>query len=221
MRLFRIDSPFNEAMTKVFDLIALNLAFLLCCLPVVTIGASCTALHTMTMKVAAGDEPHIIKGFFKAFKDNFGQATLSWLLLLVVGGFLYADSLIAAQVGTGGWPMKLLLGICSILYLFVLLYIFQIQGRYRNTIRKNLQNALLMAVRQLPKTALLAATVILPILVAVYGTTAVFALCIVIFLVVGCSLIACIQDRIMVKIFAYYDAMAEDVEAQQDETLPE
>ncbi len=210
MKLFRIDSPFNEAMSRMFDLVALNLVFLLCCVPIVTIGASCTALHVVTMRLAAGDEPQVVKGFFRAFKSNFGQATLTWLLLLVAGGFLYVDSLIAAQMGTGGLPMKLLLGVFGILYLFILLYIFQIQGRYRNTVRRNLQNALLMAVRQLPKTVILAATVILPVLVAVYGPTAVFALCIVAFLVGGCSLIAWIQDRIMVKIFSYYDEMAED-----------
>ena len=218
-KLFRIDSPFTEAMTKMFDLIALNLVFLLCCLPIITIGASCTALHTIAMKIAAGYEPPILKSFFMAFKSNWKQATVTWFLLLAAGGFLYVDSLIAAQLGTGGLPMKLLLGFLSILYLFVLLYIFQIQGRYRNTIRKNLQNALLMAIRQLPKTILLAATVILPVLVSLYGPVSVFLICIVCFLVVGCSLIACIQDKIILKIFDYYDQLIEEsITEEEDDT---
>lgn len=209
-KLFRIDSPFTEAMTRMFDLIALNVVFLLCCLPIVTIGASCTALHTITLKIAKGGEPPIIKSFFRAFRDNWKQATLTWLLLMAAGGFLYIDSLIANQLGTGGLPMKILLGFLSILYLFVMLYIFQIQGRYQNTIRKNLQNALLMAIRQLPKTVLLAGTVILPVLVALYGPPSVFLICIVCFLLVGCSLIACIQNRIVIKIFEYYEQLAEE-----------
>ncbi len=215
-RIFRMDSPFTEAMTKLFDLIALNIIFLLCCLPVITIGASCTALHTMTMKIANGDDPSVIKGFFQALKSNFPQATLTWLLLLVGGGFLYVDSLIAAQVGTGGLLMRCLLGFFSILYLFVLLYIFQIQSRYSNTIRKNLQNALLMAIRQLPKTILLGATVILPLLLTLYGPTSVFLICIVCFLVIGCSLVACIQDRIVLKIFDYYDQIAGESFTEDD-----
>ena len=100
-RIFRMDSPFTEAMTKLFDMIALNIIFLICCLPVITVGASCTALHTITMKIAKGDDPSVIKEFFHALKSNFPQATLTWLLLLVGGGFLYGDSVIAAQVGTG------------------------------------------------------------------------------------------------------------------------
>ena len=168
-KLFRIDSPFMDAMTRLFDLVALNLIFLLCCLPIVTIGVSCTALHTVTLKMAAGSEPPVLKSFFGAFKDNWKQATLTWLLLLAAGGFLYVDLLIAAQGGAGGLLMKCVFGFFSILYLLILLYIFPIQSRYRNTIRMNLQNALLMAVRQLPKTICLAATVILPVLVALYG----------------------------------------------------
>ncbi len=208
-RLFRIDSPFTEAMTRLFDLIALNVVFLLCCLPIVTIGASCTALHAVTLKIAVGDEPPILKSFFQAFRDNWKQAALTWLLLLAAGGFLYVDSLIANQLGTGGLLMKILLWFLSILYLFVMLYIFQIQGRYQNTLWKNLQNALLMAIRQLPKTVLLAGTVILPALAALYGPPSVFLICVVCFLLIGCSLIACIQDRIVIKIFEYYEQLAE------------
>ena len=209
-RIFRIDSPFCECMTKLFDLVALNLTFLLSCVPVVTIGAACTALHTVTLKIAGGGEPHAVKGFLQAFKENFKQATMIWLILLAVGGFLYVDTVIAFQLGTGGLPMKCLLGFLGILYLFVLLYIFQIQSRYNNTVRKNLQNALLMAIRQLPKTALLAATVVIPLSLTLYGATSVFLLCIICFLVIGCSLIACIQDKIILKIFKYYEEMGAD-----------
>lgn len=207
-KLFRIDSPFMDAMTKLFDLVALNLIFLLCCLPVVTIGASCTALHAVTLKMAAGNDPPILKSFFLAFRDNWRQATLTWLLLLAAGGFLYVDLLISAQGGAGGLLMKCVFGFFSILYLLVLLYIFPIQSRYRNTIKMNLQNSLLMAIRQLPKTVLLAATVVLPVLAALYGPVPVFVICLVCFLVIGCSLIACIQDKIILNIFAYYDELA-------------
>ena len=209
-KLFRVDSPFMDAMSRLFDLVVLNLIFLLCCLPVVTIGASCTALHTVTLKLSAGSEPPILKTFFLAFKDNLKQATLTWLLLLAAGGFLYADLLIAGQGGAGGLVMKCIFGFFGILYLFVLLYIFPIQSRYNNTIKMNLQNALLMAIRQLPKTVLLATTVVLPVLVALYGPVSVFVICLVCFLVIGCSLVACIQGKILLNIFAYYDDLAEE-----------
>ena len=209
-RIFRIDSPFCEVMNKLFDLIALNLAFLMCCIPIITIGASCTALHTVAMKIAQGNDPHAVKGFLRAFRENFRQASVTWLLLLVSGGFLYVDAVIASQLGTGGFLMRCLLGFLGILYLFVLLYIFPLQSRYNNTIRKNLQNALLIAIRQLPKTILLAATIILPLLAMMYGPVPVFLSCLIGFLLIGCSLIACIQDRMIFNIFEHYEEMDSD-----------
>lgn len=203
--IFRIDSPFMRIMTKLFDMISLNLVLLLCCLPVITIGASCTALHTVVLKTAAGEEPYAVKSFFEAFRKNFKQSTVSWIIMLIAGILLYVDSLMATQMGTGGLFMKLLLGIASVLYFLVALYIFPIQARYDNTIHANLKNALLLAVRHFPKTILLAFTVIVPTGLLLYGSIEVFVLMIVFSLLVGASVIAGIQDRIIWKIFRNYE----------------
>lgn len=203
--IFRIDSPFMRFMTKLFDMIALNLVFLVCCLPVVTIGASCTALHTVVLKTAAGDEPYVVKSFFEAFRKNFRQSTAVWMIMLTAGIFLYVDSLMAAQMGTGGLVMKMILGIASVLCFLAALYIFPIQARYENTIRANFKNALLLAVRHFPKTVLLALTVIIPAGLVLYSPTEVFALMLIFLLLVGAVVIAGIQDRIIWKIFQSYE----------------
>ena len=203
--IFRIDSPFVQFMTKLFDMVALNIVFLICCIPIITIGASCTALHTMMLKIVGGEEPYIIKGFFKAFKENFVQSTISWIILFVAGGFLYIDSLMIVRMGTGGFAMKIILGIASVVYGFTLLYIFPIQARYKNTLRANYKNALLVAIRHLPKTILLAFSVIAPIVLTLYGATRIFLLMIVCFLLIGVSFITSVQDRIILKIFQQYD----------------
>lgn len=202
---FQIDSPFMRIMARLFDMISLNIVFLLCCLPVITIGASCTALHTVVLKTAAGVEPYVVKSFFEAFRKNFRQSTVSWIIMLIAGGFLYVDSLMAKHLGTGGLFMKLLLGIASILCFLGALYIFPIQARYDNTIHSNFKNALLLAVRHFPKTILLAFTVLVPAGLLLYGATEVFVLMIVFFLLTGASVIAGIQDRIIWKIFRNYE----------------
>ena len=203
--IFRIDSPFMRIMTKLFDMIALNLVFLTCCLPVITIGASCTALHTVVLKTAAGDEPYVIKSFFEAFRKNFRQSTVSWIIILTAGIFLYVDSLMAAHMGTGGMFMKLLLGTGSLFFFFAALYIFPIQARYENTIRANYKNALLLAVRHFPKTILLALTAAVPAGLLLYGTTEIFALMLLFFLLIGMSVIAGIQDKIIWNIFREHE----------------
>lgn len=203
--IFRIDSPFAQFMTKLFDMVVLNIIFLICCVPIVTIGVSCTALHTMMLKIVGGEEPYIIKGFFKAFQENFVQSTISWIILLVAGGFLYVDSMMIAQMGTGDFAMKIILGITSVVYIFILLYIFPIQARYKNTLCANYKNALLVAIRHLPKTVLLALSVIVPALLTLYGPTKIFLLMIICFLLIGISFITAVHDKIILKIFQQYD----------------
>lgn len=204
-KLFQIDNPFIQAMTKAFDLVMLNMVFLLCCLPVVTVGASCTALHSVTMKLAAGEEPYVVRHFWKAFLDNFKQATMTWLLLLAAGALLYTDFQFAAHGGTGGIVMQCVFGFLAILYLFVLLYIFPLQSRYQNTIWKNAGNALLIGIRQLPKTVLLAAVVAVPVLLALYGPVSFFFIWLVSIPVIFCSGVVYVHDRILLGIFAYYE----------------
>ena len=205
MNIFRIDSPFVQFMTKLFDMILLNLLFLICCIPIVTIGASCAALHTVTIKTVSGEEPYIFKGFFKAFKQNFIHSTITWIILFVAGAFLYVDSFMAARTGTGGLAMKMLLGIASTVYFFVFLYIFPIQARYKNTLRVDLKNALLVGIRHLPKTIFLAFTIIVPVILVLYGPTEIFLLMLICFLLTGASFLAAVQDKIVLIIFQQYD----------------
>ena len=69
-RLFNMDNKFFTVMGRVADLIMLNVVFLICCLPIVTIGASLTALHYVTLKMTRNEESYIIRSFFKSFKSE-------------------------------------------------------------------------------------------------------------------------------------------------------
>lgn len=77
MSFFNLDSPVMRFLTKVADLIILNILFLICCIPIVTIGAASTALYTVTMKSVRDEESYVIRSYFKAFKDNFKIGTFS------------------------------------------------------------------------------------------------------------------------------------------------
>ena len=98
-RLFNMDNKFFTVMGRVADLIMLNVVFLICCLPIVTIGASLTALHYVTLKMARNEESYIIRSFFKSFKQNFKQATVINLIMLAVAAILYMDLRIVGNIG--------------------------------------------------------------------------------------------------------------------------
>lgn len=204
--IFRYDSPVMQFMAKLFDMILLNLLFLVCCLPVVTVGASCTALHTVTLKYAAGDEVPVLSCFFSSFKKNFRQSTLMWLILFLAGGFLYVDSCMAAQLGTGGIAIKVVLAAASLVYSMVFLYLFPLQARYQNSIRASFRNAFLLAAAHFPKTLCMVCTVLLPLALLLYGTTEIFLLMVIFLLLVGCSVIAGIQARILYSIFCCHES---------------
>ena len=75
-RLFDLDSPLMRFLSGAADLAALNLLWLACCLPVVTIGPSCTALYYVARRIARREAPPVAKTFFRAFRANFRQSLL-------------------------------------------------------------------------------------------------------------------------------------------------
>lgn len=157
MRLFNLDSPLMQALNKVADLLWLNVLTLICCLPVVTIGASLTAMNYMALKIARNEECYITRGFFKSFKENFKQATLIWLILLVMIVVLTADFLIMNGGGETGFE-KVLWGVIMAVAVMVaatMLYVFPVLAKFDNTIYKTFKNAFLISLMQFPKTILM------------------------------------------------------------------
>ena len=85
MKKTNIDSPFYRAMGKIGDLVYANVLWLLCCLPIVTAGASTLGLFAVVNKMAAKEDYTIRTDFFKAFRRDFKQSTALWLVVLVCG----------------------------------------------------------------------------------------------------------------------------------------
>lgn len=86
MKLFDYDGPLMRALVYLGELILLNLLFLLCCLPVITAGASAAAMYTVAFRNLDGKGGHVCRQFFSAFRANFKKATLQWLVMLAVAG---------------------------------------------------------------------------------------------------------------------------------------
>ena len=71
-------------LNKISDVMILNLITLVMCVPIITAGAALTAKDYMCYKLVKNEEGGILKGFFHSFKQNFKQATIIWLIMLVV-----------------------------------------------------------------------------------------------------------------------------------------
>lgn len=164
-RFLKYDGPLISFLSRIADLIILNLLFLLCCIPIVTIGAAWTALHSVAMKYVLDEyEPIVFRTFFKAFRQNFKQATSMWLLFLAAFGLLLFDIRVIWSVGNQIFlPVQFVVFVAFIVLLLIMMYAFPIQARFNNTIRQTLKNAFIMSILNFIRTLIMAIVYIAPI----------------------------------------------------------
>lgn len=147
MDFLKIDSPFMKFLGTMADLMILNMLTVLCCVPIVTAGASFTAMHYVLQKLVRGEENYVSRQFFHSFKENFVQSTIIWIGMVVVYGALFVDWRILRMQGDQfpGFLIILLYGAAVVIFLYTL-YIFPVLARYKNTIRGILKLAFSMTI---------------------------------------------------------------------------
>ena len=158
--MFSYDSKIFQLINKLCYSVWLNLLWLICSIPIITIGASTTALYYVSLKIVRNQEGNVTKQFFNAFKENFKKSTLIWLILLLFGIILGIDGYILYHIRFSNtlWTLcsSLLIAVCMI-YFILLLNIFPLLSRFDNKIPAMLKNALFIGIRYLFRTFLMAA----------------------------------------------------------------
>ena len=153
MKWLSIDSPLMQTLSKIADLMWLNILTIFCCIPIITIGASLTAMNYMTLKIVRDEETYITKGFFKSFIQNFRQSTIIWLGLLIVAAILGVDYfLVMDMTNTLGTVVGLAVGAAAVLVALIALYAFPVLAKFDNTTWQTVKNAFVMSLMQFPKT---------------------------------------------------------------------
>ena len=154
-KIFSMDSPFFRTMSLIGDLMLLNLMWILTSLPIITIGASTTALLYTGMKLAKGRDGYVIKNFWKSFRRNFWQATVIYLILVTTGaGIGYAGWYWMQQDGSVAQILAVGSVILLVIWLIDALFVFAVQAKFVNTVVNTMKNALIMGVQNLPLTLL-------------------------------------------------------------------
>lgn len=155
-RFFNMDNKFFTFMSRVADLIILNILCIVCCIPIVTIGPSISAMFYVTMKMVRNEESYIVRGFFKSFKQNLKQGIVINLIMLAAGVLLAIDiSICRGTAGTLGKVLIVLFMMILVVYLMLFMYIYPVLAKFYNTIKNIFTNMLLMSIRHLPYTALM------------------------------------------------------------------
>jgi uncharacterized membrane protein YesL len=162
--LFSADSDLMRGLTRLADVMILNFLFIVTSLPVVTLGASLTALNFTAMRIGTGECVSVSADYFRSFRRNFRQATLVALILLGLVAVLAAWYLVITTLEVGALAQFVLLAIWyvlafnfAIMSLFVFPYLASFDGRTRDVFR----NARLLSWKH-PLTSLAALAVVSP-----------------------------------------------------------
>lgn len=200
-KIFQQESMFTSVMTRIFDVVLLDILCVIFCIPVITAGASVTAMYYVMMKMVRNEEGGIVRSFWKAFRDNFRQSVPVTLLFAAAVGILAADLHILGRGGLNG--AGIMYGGCIVLFVFaaaVFSYAFPLLARFENTVRNTLANAARIAVTHLPHTAvILLVNCIGPVWFLVSPET--FARIFWIWLLAGIGISGYINSLLLVRVF--------------------
>lgn len=192
-------------MSKVADLCILNIICVVCCIPVITAGASITAMYYVTLKMVRNEEAYIVRSFFKSFKQNFKQATIINLIMLLIGLVLYVDLNVSkAMQGGAGQIFHVIFMAIVLIYFILFLYVYPVLARFYNTIKNTIKNALFMAIRHLPYTVVMVLIAVCPLLLLFVKSYQIQSTLFVLFLLMGFALIAYCNSYFLAKIFDNY-----------------
>lgn len=210
-RLFNLESKFVQFLATVFNLVILNLLWILTSLPIITVGASTTAMYSVAFKYADDTDDAVIKPFFKAFVSNFKQSTLIWIpifllsLLLIIDGYYLLSNADAAATKYLWIPFLVVLAVLMV----VTAHVFPQIARYNVNTRTALHNTLLMTFLHLFQTIGVVGLNAMPwilmiMLPELYAYTGIF------WVMFGASAIAYFNARLLLKMYKKHEPKPEE-----------
>ena len=159
------DSAPIRFLTKVCDLLFLNLILVLSCATIVFSGAAVVSLYAVTLKMIRREDYDPVKGFLRALRSNFEQSVPVTLLffvditlIAVLHAVLYADTLVIPPT------LFVLLAAVAVLLTALLAWLFPLLARFENTFPRHLGNAVRLLLANLPVTCFVTLVDLLPAL---------------------------------------------------------
>ena len=165
MDFLRPDSEFMQKATKVAYYLYIHLLMTVCCIPVITVGASMTAMHYVLLKMHRDEEGNLTKTFFQAFKVNFKQATGLWMIYFVAASVLAFDIYFVLNENQPVVMIVVMFAL-GIILLASMSWGFVLLSRYKNTVMKTLRHSFVVSLAFPGSTLVLAALTFGPGLLA-------------------------------------------------------
>lgn len=217
--MFKLDSPLMNFLNKVADIMILSVVFMIACIPVITAGAAFSAAYYIGFKMVKNEDSYIAKGFFKAFKENFKQATVIWIFILLLAAVIFADYRIILYSGLefASW-MRIGMVSVTLIAALGIVFMFPMQARFQNTVKNTIKNAFLMSLSHLPSAFLLIVIYAVPYLLLYLVPQLLPAV-----LLLGFGSVFYFKSFVLLKVFRRYENTEEETEndGEQGENILE
>lgn len=197
----KVLNPVLDFINTLCNYVALNLVFLISCLPVITIGTALASLYNVTLREARGEYGYLVRTYFREFKNNLIHGTKAFAILFLIGaalifnlGFWHGMGTLPASVITG------LLLVALMAWLLTFTYTFPLIARFENTTKQTLKNAFCLMMSNVKYTFAL---------ILIYITVVCFCVFLppmkVLMVLFGFAFVAYCQSFIFIKIFEPYE----------------
>lgn len=209
---FNLDNPVMRFLTKLFDVMYLSILWVVFSMPIVTIGASTTAMYYTSVKVIRRDRGYVFQEFWKSFKVNFVQATISWVL--VVAGVLLFYSNMRFAYGLEGKMGTLLTVLYAFMGALVVgcgIYLFPVLSRFTMKMRALLKTSLFLFFKHFPRSVLL-------VVIVAAGVFAMYLVRFSFFVVPACTaLVFSLVMEPILKLYTPHEKVEDGEEVKRDE----
>lgn len=208
MRFLRIDGPVFRFLETITNLLLLNLLFLVCSLPIVTLGPSLTATYYVALKIVRKEETGIFKNFFHSFRMNFKQGLILGVGVLLLAAIVVVDmqalTYVIAIPETVSKVLTFVIGLLGLILCIIAVYLFAVLAQFDNKLSELIKWSAIIAVRHLPVTLVSLVLFAAPVIVFYFFPAFFLQTILPVLLLVGFSGIIYIQSSLLVRVFSYY-----------------
>lgn len=145
----KYDNLFFTILGKIMDVLWVSILWIVFSIPIVTIGASSTALYYTIHKVVFNNESYIIRTFVNSFKSNFKDSTIKWVISVVLMTFLCVDILLVRGFAESGNRIAALIYPLLLILVFVVMCVFSVfsySARFDDSIKASIyKSAMIVA----------------------------------------------------------------------------
>lgn len=198
------DNRLFQILSRLGDLIALNLLFVVTCLPLVTVGSALSAMYSVLFRLLDEEETPVLRTYWKAFKQNFKPSLPLWLPMAAIALLLVVNNVLLQNMsGSLVSVYSVVVMIAQVLYLCVFSYLFPMLALFENTAKDYFKKSLFFSISHFPSTLAICLIQILPVILLTAVPNAVIPV-ITLMLAVGFSSQASASTFFLHRVFRPY-----------------